>query len=478
VFYVLGLVTTVGVIGASLGTAVGVWFSRSMVEMYKAFYSFPVLVFDLDPSIVVTAIGVSLGFCVLGATSAAFAVARLKPAEGMRPEAPKAFKRTWVERWTGLWKRLGFVWRMVVRGISRARLRSAVTVLGVALAASIMLLAFYTRDAIDVLMDFQYAAVERQDVHVAFNDARGRASLYEIRRLPGVRTAEPELIVPVRLKRDWREHRSALQGLDADGVLRGLMDRRSGAVPLPRDGLLLSSKLAEMLDVNVGEDVAVEVLDGEKAKFTTHVAGLVDEYIGTSAYVDIRRLSRWIGEEDAVTGAFLRVDPAEANRLDRELKRLPAVGSAVFKTQSRENFEDSLAESMDIMTGTLTLFAGIIAFGVIYNAARITLEVRRRELASLRVLGFTKREVAAILHRESLLLAAFAIPLGTVFGTAFCKAMASLYDTDLFRFPVVVTENSVILTALWVIGFTLAAGLLVGRRVAKLDLVEVLKARE
>jgi putative ABC transport system permease protein len=478
VFYVLGLVTTVGVIGTILGTAVGVYFSRYMVGMYKEFYSLPLLVFSLDLEILITAVGVSLGFCVLGATSAAIVVARLKPAEGMRPEAPRSFRRTWIERWGPLWRRLGFVWRMVVRGISRARVRSAVTVLGVALAASIMLLAFYSEDSIQVLMDFQYQEVERQDVRIAFNETRGQDAMHEVRRLPGVRTAEPELFVPVRLKNDWHEYRCALQGLERDGELRGLVDVNRVAVPLPEDGLLLSSKLAELLDVGVGDEIAVEVLNGEKARFSTHVAALVDEYIGTSAYVDIHRLSRWIGEESAVTGALMRIDSAEANRLDLALKRLPAVQSAVFKTQSRENFEDSLAKSMAIMTGTLTIFAGIIAFGVIYNAARITLEVRRRELASLRVLGFTKREVAAILYREGLLLSALAIPLGLGIGYALCKAMSALYDSDLYRFPVVITEHSMVVTALWVIGFTLAAGLLVGRRVAKLDLVEVLKARE
>jgi putative ABC transport system permease protein len=476
--YVLGLVLLIGAIGAALGTAVGLWFARSMVEMYGEFYSFPVLRIGNDPSIVVTAVAVSLGFAVLGAISAAIQVARLRPAEGMRPEAPRSFHRTWIERRGWLWARLGFVWRMVVRGIGRARLRTAVTVLGVSLSASILVLGYFTEDSLDELMDFQYGSVDRQDARVAFNAYRGIDALREVRRLPGVRSAEPELMVPVKLRNGWREKRAALQGLDRETTLRGLVDLKRGEVPLPSDGLMLSSKLAELLALDLGDEVAVEVLDGEKARLRVTVSALVDEYIGTSAYVDRGLLSRWIGEEDAMTSALLRVDEARTDALDRELKRLPAVESVSFTSQVRENFEETLSASMAIMTGVLKVFAGIIAFGVIYNAARISLEIRRRELASLRVLGFTKREVAAILWREGVLISLFAIPIGLAIGYGFCLAMSELYDTDLYRFPVVFTARTAVLTTLWVLGFTLTAGLLVGRKVGRLDLVEVLKARE
>jgi putative ABC transport system permease protein len=478
VAYVLGLVLVVGLVGAALGVGAGVYFSRYLVRMYQDFYSFPLLRFEMDPMFLVTAVGVSLGFSTLGAISAARQVIRLQPAEGMRPEAPRAFKRTWLERWTFLWSRIGFVWRMVVRGISRARFRTAVSILGVSFSASILLLSYYSDDSLEELMDFQYERVERQDVRLAFNDYRGHEALLEARRLPGVRRAEPALDVPVRFVNGWREKRAALTGMDPDGELRGLVDRHGRTAELPRDGLLLSSKLAEILDVGVGDGLRIEVLDGEKARFDARVSALVDEYIGTSAYVDRRLLCRWIGEEDVLNGALLTVDSSHAAQLDERLKELPAVQAAVFTTQSRESFESSLAEAMSIMTVMIKAFAGIIAFGVIYNSARISLEVRRRELASLRVLGFTDREVAAILVREGLLLAAIAIPLGIAIGYGFCLAMARLYDTDLYRFPMVITEKAMLLTTLWVLGFTLAAGFLVARRIRRMDLVEVLKARE
>jgi putative ABC transport system permease protein len=478
VLHVVSFTLVVGGIGTVLGVSVGAYLARGLVGAYQAFYSFPVLRFEVDPLVAVTAVGISLGFSVLGAVSAARHVARLRPAEGMRPEAPRTFRRTWIEAWSGVWRRIGFVWRMVVRGVARARLRTAMTVLGVALAASILFLSYFTKDSIHVLLEFQYGRVDRQDVIVTFNDYRGREALHEMRRLPGVISAEPELAVPVTLRSGWREKRSAVQGIDGASTLHGLVDRYRGEVELPSSGLLLSAELAERLRLEVGDPVEVEVLDGKKPRFTVTVAALVDEYIGTAAYVGRDRLSRWIGEEDALTGVRLRIDAAEADRLDRDLKRLPAVESAVFRSQSRENFEDTLAESMGIMTAVLTLFAGIISFGVIYNAARISLEVRRRELASLRVIGFTNREVASVLTREGLLVSMVAIPVGIGLGWLFCWAMARVYDTELYRWPLVIREESLFLTALWVLAFTVAAGLLVARRVRRLDLVEVLKARE
>lgn len=474
----LKLALLVGLVGGVLGVGLGLYFARSVLEMYREFFSFPVLEFGLDWVAVPVGLGISLLFAGLGAWGAVRAAVRLDPAEGMRPESPRLFRRSLLERVPFLWSRLGFVARMIVRRLSREKWRAAATVLGVGLSVSILLLTFFSYDAMFELMDTQFRLVERQDVHVVFHDERGRSSLHEVRRLKGVRKAEPELAVAVKFVNGWRSRQTAIVGLAEDHSLFGLLDSGQRSVALPAHGLLLSSKLADLLGVKAGEEVEVRVLTGAKPVFRAPVASVVEEYMGVSAYASLNTLSRWIREVDAITGVRLLVDPRQAEDLGRELKELPSVAAVTFKAQTAEVFEATIAESQGIMLGILLLFAGAIIFGVLYNAARIALAERHRELGALRVLGFTHREASVLLSSENLLLAVFALVPGLALGVLFSWLLTKAYETDLYRFPFVLTAESVFWTIVVTLAFAVLASLAVLRRLRRLDLVEVLKARE
>ena len=474
----LKLALLVGLVGGVLGVGLGLYFARAVLEMYREFFSFPVLEFGADPVAVPVGLLISLLFAGIGAWGAVRAAVRLRPAEGMRPESPRLFRRTLLERLPFVWSRLGFVARMIVRRLSRAKWRAAATVLGVGLSVSILMLTFFSYDAMFELMDTQFRLVERQDVHVVFHDERSRRALYEVRNLRGVRRAEPELAVAARLVNGWRSRQTAIVGLEEDHSLLGLLDTGQRAIPLPGHGLLLSSKLADLLGVGVGEEVEVRVLTGAKPVLRVPVASVVEEYMGVSAYASLATLSRWIGEVDAITGVRLLVDPLRADDLGRELKDLPAVAAVTFKAQTAEVFNATIGESQTMMLGILLLFAGAIIFGVLYNAARIALAERHRELGALRVLGFTHREASVLLSSENLLLAVMALVPGLGLGILFSWLLTKAYETDLYRFPFVLTADSVFKTVVITLIFAVLASLAVLRRLRRLDLVEVLKARE
>jgi len=245
-----------------------------------------------------------------------------------------------------------------------------------------------------------------------------------------------------------------------------------------RDGLLLSAKLADLLQVRVGDEVAVEVLTGRKARFLAPVENVVEEHTGTFAYADLSRLSRWVGEEMALTSALLTVDRPALRDLGRRLKEIPAVAAVSLKERNVRMFRDTIEATQDIMTFVLILFAGIIAFGVIYNSARIAFAERERELGSMLVLGFTHREAAAVLMGENLLLAILGTIPGIGIGAWFCWLLTRLYDTDLFRFPFVLHPRTIFWTLSTVLGFALLANLAVARRLRRIDLVAVLKTTE
>jgi putative ABC transport system permease protein len=236
--------------------------------------------------------------------------------------------------------------------------------------------------------------------------------------------------------------------------------------------------MAELLHLRAGDEVEVRVLHGKKQVFRVPIERTVEEYVGTSAYADLGALSRWIDEEEALNSALLLVDPDRADAVTRTLKNLPAVTSVVFTAQSRRIFEETLAEFMGIMFGVLVIFAGVISFGVIYNASRITLAERERSLASMQILGFTQGEVLRVISRENMVLAFLSIPFGLAVGVAFCFALVVLYDTDLFRFPMAISGATLLRTGVGILVFAMLANLAVARRVKRLDIVEALKARE
>jgi putative ABC transport system permease protein len=395
----------------------------------------------------------------------------------MRPEPPTRFHSGWLER-SGLQAWLSSPVRMILRNVMRRPGRAALSVLGMAFAVAILILGRYFVDAIRYIADVQFRIVQRDDVTVTFHDPLPARTRYDIAQLPGVLTSEPFRAVPARLRFGHRTRRTGLIGLPPGGRLHRLIDTQLRPIDVPRDGVLLTTKLAEILAVSPGDMLTVEVLEGERPRRSVPVAGVVDELIGLSAYMDVRALNQLMREGGSISGAFLGVDATLAPLLYSELKQMPAVGGVAIRKVALQSFEATLAKSMGIFTTVLVVFACVIAVAMVYNAARIALSERGRELASLRVLGFTRGEVAFLLLGEQALLTLLAIPLGSLIGYEICALLAQQYQWELFRLPLVVRRDNYAFAFLVVMGAALLSGWVVRRRLDRLDLVEVLKTRE
>jgi putative ABC transport system permease protein len=222
----------------------------------------------------------------------------------------------------------------------------------------------------------------------------------------------------------------------------------------------------------------VEVLEGARPIRHVVVSGVVDDIFGLSAYMDSAALARLLREGGTVTGADLLVDEAHAAALSARIKALPAVAGAIWKADIIRNFRDTLAEHMSVSLFMNVLFAGIIAFGVVYNAARVSLSERSRELASLRVLGFRRGEISAILLGELAVLTLAALPVAVLIGTSLTALMVEWFESEVYRFPIGTPASVMAWSALTVIAASMASGLVVRRRLDRLDLVAVLKIRE
>jgi putative ABC transport system permease protein len=471
------LVGAIVVLGVALGTAVGAWMGAGLTEMYTQFFRFPSFDYYFAPRVALLALGVCGAAAGLGAVSAVRAAVKLPPAEAMRPEPPPRYRPTLLER-LGLNRFLSASTRMILRQIERQPVKSLLTLAGMSMAVGVMILGSFSKDAIDLFIDLQFQRAQRETLSVAFVEPTPGRVLHDLEHLPGVRRVEPFRAVPARLTFGPRSRREAVQGLLQRPTLRRLLDADGTQVELPPDGLVLSEALADALEVRPGQTVQVEVLEGERPVRDVLVVGLIRDYIGRSAYMHIDALRRLLREGDAVSGAYVDAEPGQSDRLYKDLKAAPRVAGVTVKNAAVASFEATIAENLLRIRAFNVAFAAIIAFGVVYNSARVALAERSRELATLRVLGFTRTEVTRLLLGEMAFLTAAAIPIGCVIGRLLAEVAVAALSTETQRIPVAVFPGTYLLAAGTVVVAAAVSGLAVRRQVNKLDLVGVLKERE
>lgn len=463
--------------GGILGIALGTWMGRGLAVLYADFYHFPRLDFVLSGFVVGISVVATASAGVLGALAASLRVLRLPPAESMRPEGPARFRAGPLER-MGLQRFMSLPARMVLRNLERNRIKAMLSILGLSLAVALMITGQYTFDALEEIIRLQFRTAQRDDATVGFNEARDVAVAHNIASLPGVLRVEPFRSLPVKMRFRHRAKKTAVIGMAPARELRRVLDERELPVRLPDEGIVLTLKLAELLGIAKGDTLTLEVLDGQRKTLALPVTAIVDEPIGTFAYMSNTALARALSEPETVNGAFLAVDPLRQAQLYRTLKNVPAIRSVTLREATLQSFLSTVAENMRINTIALLAFACVISMGVVYNSARIALSEHAVELASLRILGFTRAEVARMLLGEQGLLTAAALPLGCLLGFALAALLSSLLSQELFRIPLVISTRTFLLSIGAVLVSAAASGFLVWRKVQGLDLIEVLKTRE
>jgi putative ABC transport system permease protein len=470
-------VVVVALAGVAGGIAAGVWLGKGLSGIYMDFYRFPYLEYVLRPGKAAVACLVSVAAALFGALQAVRRAALLPPAEAMRPEPPERYRETAIER-LGLKRLLSQPARMIARHIARRPVKSLLSVAGIALACAILMIGRFQEDAIDFLVDVEFRAAQRADLTVAFVEPTSRGAIHELQGLAGVEFGEPYRTVPVRLRHGHRTYRTSLRGIERGARLYRLLDTDLRPIEVPSSGILLTDQLGKILGVHVGDSVTVEALEGKRPARETVVAVLVKEYVGVSAYMEISALNRLMGEGEAISGAYLFTDKRALPEIYRKLKEMPRVAGTAIRENEIRSFYDTMGETLLVFTFINTLLAGTIAVGVVYNSARIALSERSRELASLRVMGYTRGEISYILLGELGVITLAAIPPGFLIGRGLCGYIATKLASDLYRVPLVLEPDTYAFAAVVVLVSACVSGLTVRRRLDRLDLVAVLKTRE
>jgi putative ABC transport system permease protein len=422
-------------------------------------------------------VALSLAAGALGAQSAVRRAVTVPPAEAMRPEAPARYRRSFVERWR-LATRLSQTTRMVLRNMERHPVRSAMSIVGIAFAGAVLLIGLAFIDVMDVLIDEQFTLTMRQSATVSFVQPRSAEAVYAMQRLPGVGRVEPMRIVVARLRVGAQHRTLAITGLTPDATLARVVERSGREIALPPEGLVLSKMLADRLGVGAGGLVRVETLEGARPTRNVRVAALVDDSVGLHAYMAIDALRRLMHEGETVSAVALAADPAVDRALYARLKMLPAVAGVAVRELTLQNFRDIMAQNMNLQIFINVFLSAVIAFGVVYNSARVSLSERSHELASLRVLGFTRAEISLVLLGELTLVTLLSLPLGSVIGYLFGLLVMTLFNNELYRLPFTVTPQTLAWTWLTIIAAAAVSAFAVRRRLDRLDLVAVLKAQE
>ena len=471
----LVLVAAIVAVGAVAGVAVGTRTAGWMLELFGEYFQFPARSLAVDPAVVAGVVALGLGAAVAGAARAIREVTRLPPAEAMRAPAPARYRRSLAER-LRLDRAVGAAGMMVVRELERRPLRFAASVLGIAMAVAVVLFGRFGWDSYEALMAETYPREHPADVTVTFRRPVPARALHELARVPGVHHVEGQRRVACRLRAANRAYDGAITGLEPGGVLRVLLHRDTQPTPVPPAGLLVNARLAARLGVAPGDALAVEVFEGAWTTRSWPIAGVLDEAFGLEVYASAAWLAAELGEAARVSGALLAVDPAARAAVRAHLQDLPEVFGVTTRDDAIRAYEEVSGESMATFVLVLTLSAAVIAVGIIYNNARIALSLRSRELATLRVIGFSRRELSGILLGELAAQVALGIPLGLAVGTWGVERLTAAMATDQLRFTVTIAGSSYVLAALIALGSAAASALLVRRKLDRLDLLAVLKA--
>jgi putative ABC transport system permease protein len=469
-----GLIAGLGVVA---GLAMSVAIGRGMLGLYDEVFRFNSLDYFTAPWLVGASFGIAALAAAAGTWRAIHAVVSLRPAQAMQPPSPPHYRATLIER-MGLGRRVSTGALMVIRNMERRPLRAAFTVVGVAMAIALQISGAFWIDAIAHIMDVQYRQVQQGDVLVNFRRPVPPSVTRDLQRMPGVLDAETYRTESVRLRFNGHTVDTAMMGIQPEARLFRVVDEQRGAVAMPEHGVVLSAMLARELGAGVGDRLALEFRLWNQTQAEVEVVDIVQTMFGKLIYMALPAMNAVARDGDGVADAALQIDPLAMDAFWTAVKSAPVINSVFDKASSLESFQRTTSRNMGVFSGILTLFAGAMAVGIVYNSARISLSERAWELASLRVLGMTRAEVSVLLLAELGAELLVALPLGAFAGWALATLMMALMSSDAIDFPVVIERSTYASAAFIVLAAGVASALLVRRKIDRLDLVAVLKVRE
>ncbi len=475
----LGYGVVVGLLGGFAGIAFGWWLQGAMLGIYRDFFAMPGIEPHFHGEIFFIGLAIAVVFALLGAFKGGRRAARLEPAEAMRPPPPEKGGAVLLERLPAFWNRLSFRWRMIFRAIFRNPFRSSVSVIASAVSTGLIVASFSMYDSTYYLMDYHFQKIAHEDRTISLRDPKGVGSASEISGLPTVSLSEAQLAVVCDLRNGPYERRTAVTGLPRNGDLYTPLDRAGRRVVIPNQGMIITRRLGEILNVDVGDQIQLRPLIARRKQVAAPVVGMVDTFLGLSMYCDIHYLSSLLGEYWVGNSFLLSSFPGgSAADLMKQIRKRPGVIGIADRKRSLAQMHKTIGQFMASFFAFTVIFAGIIAFGSLLNTALVSLSEREREVGTFRVLGYSSSQVTQIFAGESLVLNGVGIALGLWLGIGVAHLLSMAFNTDLYRFPAIVYSSRLLFAAVLMVFFVACAQFIVYRMICHLEWLEVLKVKE
>ncbi len=470
-------ILTIALSGSVVGCLFGVWVGGGMTEFDKEYYKLPFLSFEANLDTILIGLAISGLAASVGLIVALRQIADLTPAVAMSPPAPPDYSKT---TFGGAWMKraLDQPSRMVLRGLLRRPMRAGAACLAVGVAMGLSAAMQNLITGFNYLLDANFTVISRSDATVSFIEPLSYKTIYELQRMDGVTRVEPFRSVSARLRNGLYEYRGGVSGMVSEPALNRAVDGDLQTIYIREDGVILSKPLAKILNIAPGDNLTVEVREGRRPTLTLPVVALAESFLGSTVYFEMNALNRVLKEQGRVSGAHIQIDPAKSDAINNKLKKMPGVAGVTLNAQARESFQEVMNQGAGAMRFIMAMVAIIITVGVVYNSARIAFAEREHDLASLRVIGFTRRETSFVLLGELAVITILALPIGAAFGYYLSTLVSTAFSTELYTIPARIDPRSFGEAALFVVLAAMASGWMVQRDVNKLDMVSALKTRE
>lgn len=473
----LKFVMVIAVLGAIAGSLGGIVLGRLMAGFYQIYFKFPFIVFLLEARSFVIGFLVSVLAASAGSLFVLRRVFALTPAVAMRPPAPADYSRS--GQFSPLMRRLlDQPTRMVLRRIGRHPGRTFGAVAGIGAGMAISVASLSMMAGFESTIDISFTELDRSDMTLSFVTPLSRQAAHDLARQPGIEHVEPVRIVPAVLRHGFHSYNGALDGRVAQPILGRVVDDKTKPITIRKDGVIVSAALAGILELSAGDTLTVEVREGRRPVLELPVIAVANTLMGAPVYMEIEALNRALKEPGRMSGAYVTLDSAAREQLIADIKKMPKVAGVSQKEDARASLEELMNTGPGFTRYIMTIIAGIITFGVVYNSARIAYAERERDLASLRVIGFTRGEAAFVLLGELAIVTLLAVPLGLALGYWLAHAMVVRFSTDIYQIPVTFSPNAYGVAILAVLIASILSGWLVKRDLDHADMVAALKTRE
>ncbi len=466
----------VSMLGAILGTILGLILAGSISQVYAQFFNLPGGMQGYNMEAIIYGFILSLSVGAVAGISASRSVTRIYPAQAMRPEPPQSNGKSLFEKWPLLWRNLDPGWKMTFRNIGRNRGRFALTLLGVVFAVALLIIAFFSNDSVDYIMKRYFYEGQSYDLSIRFNSLIQEKELLTISRLDGVQKVEAFLELPVKIHFQGQAQDEVLLAYPPDLSMKTMESGDGQLIKIPPDGILINQRTAAKLGVKEGDEVELETLlpIGPVHRDTIRIVGETRQLIGGGSYINLERANRILQERNLVSGTMVKVETGKVELVESEINKMLGVASVLSRQKELQNFEKNMA-SMNYSVALMIIFAVVLGFAIVYNSSVMNFAERQREIASLRVIGYSIQEVSSLLLKENLLQSLLGVLLGLPFGRFVAGAYVESVSTDLYTLPVIIYPLTYLFSALGGIIFIILAHRFAIKGIKDLDLVATLK---